>query len=73
MVQSKQIIAPLINREPKYCFNSTLVQSKRSSVGDFKTTQNEFQFHTGSIKTVKIAGKIKLSNLFQFHTGSIKT
>ena len=32
-----------------------------------------FQFHSGSIKTVKFDSEFPIKALFQFHSGSIKT
>ena len=53
-------------------FNSILVRLKGQGM-PARYLAGVFQFHTGSIKSLKSGRLPKRSDLFQFHTGSIKS
>ncbi len=64
---------PTLHQAGMASFNSTLVRLKvgRPIAGVVECV--EFQFHTGSIKSVAVSPERVALPVFQFHTGSIKS
>ena len=67
------MIETLLDDDELLCFDSILVRLKAKSLTVITLLPTQFQFHTGSIKSVSMLNNdIPKIPRFQFHTGSIK-
>ena len=62
----------MTNRCVESCFNSTMVRLKVSSNDSENQAFEMFQFHNGSIKSLRLSTPVDCL-AFQFHNGSIKS